>query len=155
MAEQLRFTKGDLKGRPLETAGVPYRITKYKGQDVALFNNGQMAYFERVEIPDPPLPKIQKPFPIATPASRELIRRMPQRMTIAAYRTEGNFRPRWGPVYGVYDNGELLYNVSRAEVGADLREFLWLFEKLREFGRGFFAALREAWILYRIEERNE
>lgn len=76
-----RFAVGDLKGRPLESAGLPYQIIKHRGldgklRDVAQFRNGAMAYFIEEEISIEPIREIPlvnpEPQIIVENAAREL-----------------------------------------------------------------------------------
>src|SRR6266404_8068065 len=64
----LKFATGVQKGRPLETANMPYRIVERNGEEVALFRNGAMARFYRDTTQlYPPLPKPLPPPPAAPP----------------------------------------------------------------------------------------
>jgi hypothetical protein len=44
---QLKYATGVMKGQPLDRSGLRYRIISYKGEEVALFDNGAMARFYR------------------------------------------------------------------------------------------------------------
>jgi hypothetical protein len=65
---------------------------------------------------------------------------------IVRYKLEDGSNPmiRCQPVYGVSDLGGAPTNYSREVVGTGLREFLWIYDKLRAFGRGPIHALLEA-----------
>ena len=176
----LKYATGVMKGRPLDSANMPYRIVERDGEEVALFNNGAMARFYR-DPPYPPLlttaespPNIVSPILSSYPwpadgrtpvtmamdsehnesieeaprieEAPEFLTRYP-RWTIAKY-GPGHKR-RWSnPVYAVLEDGRVVYNADRLEVGRGLREFLWLYQKLCEFGRGRFQAFMEARGIY-------
>lgn len=163
---QLKFATGVQKGKLLDSAGVPYRIIERAGEQVALFRNGAMARFYREEtLPDNiedainpvadaefvrnmpgPVPDAPAPQKVEGP----ILRSSRPRMTISAYREKDESRPRHlcEPVYCILEDGRSIYTVSRAETGTGLREYLWIYEKLREFRRRRFAALWEAWEIY-------
>ncbi len=179
----LKFATGVQKGRPLETANMPYRIVERNGEEVALFRNGAMARFYRDTTQlYPPLPKPLPPPPAAPPpnivspvlssdpwpadgrtpvtmATEELPDERPRleegpefltgypRRTIAKY-DPGRKRHWSNPVYAVQEDGRIVYNADRLEVGTGTREYLWLYQKLRELGRGRLRALTEARTIY-------
>lgn len=72
------------------------------------------------------------------------------RYTVGALRRHDGSRPQHPdePVYVVLELGRPLYNFDRATVGTGLREYLWLYNKLRALGRGRFKATREARQIY-------
>jgi hypothetical protein len=72
------------------------------------------------------------------------------RYTISAFRYADGSRPFHPsePVYCVLEDGDPIGNVDRATVGTGLREYLWLYDKLRELGRSRWAALGEARKIY-------
>ncbi len=166
----LKYATGVMKGRPLDSANMPYRIVERNGEEVALFNNGAMARFYRDPIVSPVLSSEPWPADGRTPVTMmagngendelpdepprfidrieapELLTRYPRWM-IAKYRP--GHKRRWSnPVYAVLEDGRVVYNADRLEVGRGLREFLWLYQKLREFGRGRFQAFMEARSIY-------
>ncbi len=187
----LKFATGVQKGRPLETANMPYRIVERNGEEVALFRNGAMARFYRDTTQlYPPLPKPLPPPPAAPPppnivspvlssypwpadgrtpvtmATEEVPDEPPRgeagqpelaiapefltgypRWTVAKY--DPRQKRRWSnPVYAVQQDGRTVYNADRLEVGTGPREYLWLYQKLRELGRGRLQALLEARTIY-------
>lgn len=69
---------------------------------------------------------------------------------LARYKTVEGLNPDHPDesVYAVITDGRPIYNSSRQTVGTGLREYLWLYETLRGFGRGRAAATCEAWQIY-------
>lgn len=190
----LKFATGMLKGRPLNSTGMNYRIIRRNDESVALFANGSMARFYRD--PQPPVIELE-PNPLlnvqtvvdehgpreATSEEREQcnadfkelltkgnspsvanaleansffaevaaqLKSPYPRRTICGYRHADGSKPvhQCEPIYCVLEDGSPLFNVDVRLVGAGLREYLWLYETLREHGRGRLAAAREAWRLY-------
>jgi hypothetical protein len=172
----LKFAAGVRKGLPLDSVGIPYRIIKRQGENVALFDNGSMARFYREPVlstdPDPPA-SLTEPDPLcelcgepedswgAAIAARHEdgeIQTAPETVELPARRTIGALRHARNqksnhpcePVYCILENGLPVNNVNRQEVGTGLREYLWLYDKLRAFGRGRIAALLEAYAIYSL-----
>jgi hypothetical protein len=177
MDPQLKFKTGVCKGQPLDSVGVPYRIIRRNGEDVAYFNNGNMARFYRdtaepVPVNPPTCAKCGKlflecvcakdakghaPWPHGPIALDEIEFTLTPpghipvfRKTIGVYKTRDGHRPQHPcePLYCVLEGSKQLYNVGRDTVGRGLREYLWLYDILRSFGRGRFAALLEAEEIY-------
>ncbi len=178
MSETNRFATGVLKGRPLESTGLPYKIISYHGEEVAQFQNGALArfYADPDPVPIPPAkkkktqpakfswPPEQKEWreSIAPPVHRhhflELLNRKffagylrhAQATTISAFRTAEGRRPTHycEPAYAITGPGGVIHTVDRMETGTGVREYLWLYDKLRELGRGRLAAIWEAKAIY-------
>ena len=83
---------------------------------------------------------------------REYVRTPIQKKTIAAFRGPHGRRPTHpcDPAYGIFEDGVQQSYVDVRTVGHGLREYLWLYELLRSFGRGRFHALWEAWEIYHL-----
>jgi hypothetical protein len=164
----LRFANGMMKGRPLEDAGLPFKIVKMGDEEVAQFRNGARARFTRDPdeekvvsvLREPPPPPDPEQVAVLAPENYQppkglgpdFIMRHRQRRTLGVYHDKNHNRSRIGsdPVYCVLDNGRIEYNVSRDAVGTGLREFLWLYQTYRELHYGRFHAFWEAYHLYML-----
>lgn len=69
---------------------------------------------------------------------------------ICAFRSVDGSRPKYPlePVYCIMSNGVVQYTFNRTAVGDGLREYIWLYERLRELRRGVLAAVVEARAIY-------
>lgn len=185
MDPSLKYATGVLKGRPLDSAGMPYRIIERDGIEVALFQNGAMARFYRDPIEDQKMilvagasslereaaasvaldtgdygtrracnnPDCSQDYGHGDPCDKPQrpveavpVKTVHPRMTIGKYIMHGHCV--CDPAYCVLENGTPVYNAAREVVGQGLREYLWLYAKLREFGRGCFQAAWEARSIY-------
>jgi hypothetical protein len=160
----LRFATGILKGRPLESAGV-YRIVMFQGKEVAQFNDGSKAFFYRdapeatgssgamlddLVCTEDGAGEWGPSYLKAIDAGPQMEICEPKPKRIAVYKTKDGERPKHpcDPIYCVLDGGHVAENFDRQVVGFGVREYLWLYERFRSFGRGWFAAAWEALGIY-------
>ena len=166
MDPRYKFAVGIQKGRPLDSAGMPYRIIKWKNEHVALFRNGTMARFyidDTIAANTPPIPSEpdmpelpgpSQPAVVVDPES--FFKPLKETVYPVSRKSIGVFKNAAGvkssnpcdPVYCVLENGRAQSNADRNTVGTGLREYLWLYDKLRELGHGRVAALLEAYEIY-------